>query len=242
MVYLAINKINNKVYVGQTINTLNRRKTSHYAAARNEKDNLYFHRAIRKYGENNFDWIVLDKANNQDKLNELEQFYIAKYKSNNSQYGYNMTSGGDAHTEQAQQFWDDDSRSQEWREELKERMNAYWSDDNNREKHKQWMNNYYQTEQGIKQAKKHSDFMKEYYNGPEARKNKAKTSNWFVKATSPDGEETIYISSKEPNLFFGKDIYLRSRLHKIGDVWIPSSRAAKEIQGWRFEAIEKFEL
>lgn len=153
-----------------------------------------------------------------------------------------MTSGGDAHTEQAQQFWDDDSRSQEWREELKERMNAYWSDDNNREKHKQWMNNYYQTDQGIKQAKKHSDFMKEYYNGPEARKNKAKTSNWFVKATSPEGEETIYISSKEPNLFFGKDIYLRSRLHKVGDIWIPSARAAEEIQGWRFEAIEKFEL
>lgn len=72
IIYLATNKINNKVYIGQTINTLNKRKTNHYAAARNEKDNLYFHRAIRKYGENNFDWIVLDKANNQDKLNELE--------------------------------------------------------------------------------------------------------------------------------------------------------------------------
>lgn len=121
-------------------------------------------------------------------------------------------------------------------------MTNYWSNTENREKHQQYMNEYYQTTQGQQQAKKHSDFMKEYYNGPEARKNKAKTAKWFVKATSPEGEETIYISSKEPNLFFKKDIYLRSRLHNIGDVWIPSSRAAKEIQGWKFEAIEKFEL
>ena len=64
------------------------------------------------------------------------------------------------------------------------------------------MNNYYSTDQGKEQAKRHSQFMKEYYNGLDARRNKAKTSNWFVKATSPEGEEIIYISSKEPNLFF----------------------------------------
>lgn len=79
IIYLVTNKINNKVYVGQTINTLNRRRINHLAAARNENDNLYFHRAIKKYGEENFDWKVLDKANNQEELNNLECFYIKKY-------------------------------------------------------------------------------------------------------------------------------------------------------------------
>ena len=242
IIYKATNLINNKCYIGQTINSLNRRRSSHLLAARKEADKLYFHKAIKKYGEDNFQWEIIDQANNKEELNEMERFYISEYSSNDPRYGYNMTSGGDAHTEQAQDFWGNDERSHIWREELKERMSTFWSDESNRLKHKNWMNDFYKTEQGIEQAKRHSDFMKNYYNGPEARKNKAKTSNWFVRAISPEGEETIYISSKEPNLFFGKDIHLRAYLHNIGDVWIPSSRASKEVQGWRFEAIEKFEL
>ena len=242
IIYLATNQINKKVYVGQTTTTLNRRRSGHYAAARNNRDKLIFHKAIRKYGEDNFTWEIIAEAKDQIELDSLEKKYIQQYNSKDRNFGYNMTSGGDTHSEQSQEFWDDDCRSGEWRLTLSEKMSSFWQDENNRKQHQQWMNNYYSTDQGKEQAKRHSQFMKEYYNGPDARRNKAKTSNWFVKATSPEGEEIIYISSKEPNLFFGKDIYLRSRLHKIGDVWTPSSRAAKEVQGWRFEAIEKFEI
>lgn len=242
IIYKATNKINNKIYIGQTTNSLTRRKTNHYAAARTKKDTLFFHKAIRKYGEDNFIWEVLKQADTREELNELECFYIKQYNSNNSEYGYNMTAGGDSHSEQSQNFWDDDERSGEWRLELSERMREYWADEANRKHHQQWMNEYYQTEDGQQQAKRHSEFMREYYNGPDARRNKAKTSRWFVKATSPEGEETIYISSKEPNLFFKKDINLRARLHNVGDIWVPTSRACKEVQGWRFEAIEKFEI
>ena len=48
IVYLAINKINNKIYIGQTINTLNRRKTNHYAAEREQLQGWRFE-AIEKF-------------------------------------------------------------------------------------------------------------------------------------------------------------------------------------------------
>lgn len=60
---------------------------------------MIFHKAVRKYGFDNFQYEVLfrelfdsiDKCRN--KLNELEQYYIQKY---NSYYdGYNSTFGGD---------------------------------------------------------------------------------------------------------------------------------------------------
>ena len=43
-----------------------------------------------------------------------------------------MTSGGDTHLEQVQEFWDDDCRSGEWRLTLSEKMSSFWSDENNR--------------------------------------------------------------------------------------------------------------
>ena len=242
IIYKVTNKINNKIYIGQTINSLTRRKTNHYAAARTKKDTLFFHKAIRKYGKDNFIWEVLKQADTREELNELECFYIKQYNSNNSEYGYNMTAGGESYSEQAQKFWNNEEKSAEQRLELSNRMSEYWSNETNRKNHQQWMNSYYQTEVGKQQAKRHSNFMQEYYNGPNARRNKAKTSHWFVKAISPEGEENIYVSSKEPNLFFGKDIRLRAHLHDIGDVWVPTKHACKEVQGWRFEAIEKFEI
>ena len=103
-----------------------------------------------------------------------------------------------------------------------------------------WLNEYYETEAGIEQAKRHSDFMTDYANGVQARQNKAKTSKWFVKAISPEKEELIFISSKEPNQYFGRDISLRSRMKNVGDKWIPTKRSP--LYGWQFEAIEKYEF
>lgn len=246
LIYLAKNLINNKVYIGQTINSLTRRKGSHLLAARMLKDNLYFHQAIRKYGEESFEWKILKEINLETKeelrkaLNEAEIFFISLYDSKNPQKGYNLTSGGDSWQEQAQEFWNDAERSSYWREKLKERITKYWSDPQNREKHQKYMLNFYQTAEGKEVALRHSEFMKNYYNGPEARKNKAKTSKWFVKAISPSGEEMVFISSKEPNLFFGKDIHLRGQMKEIGDKWIPTNRSS--LFGWSFEAIPKQDI
>ena len=246
IIYLAKNLINNKVYVGQTINSLTRRKSAHLLAAYSAKDNLYFHKAIKKYGEDSFEWKILKEFNLETKeelklaLNESEKFFITLYDSNSSEKGYNLTSGGDSQQEQAQNFWNNAEKSAARRKELSETMTEYWSNPENRQKHQDYMLNFYQTPEGKEIASKHSEFMNNYYNGPEARKNKAKTSKWFVKATSPFGEEMIFISSKEPNLFFDKDICLRNRIKEIGDKWIPTNRSS--LFGWSFEAIPKQDI
>ena len=95
IIYKATNLINNKIYIGQTTNSLEYRKNQHFREARCDKrKNTYFHNAINKYGENNFDFIVIDSAESIDELNEKERYWISYYNSTNKDKGYNLDSGG----------------------------------------------------------------------------------------------------------------------------------------------------
>jgi group I intron endonuclease len=78
IIYKATNLINNKIYIGKTIRTLDDRRKAHIIESHNSK--VYFHDAIRKYGENSFSWEVLTEADSESKLNVLEKFYIACYR------------------------------------------------------------------------------------------------------------------------------------------------------------------
>ena len=93
IVYKAINKLNNKVYIGITTKTLEHRKSIHKKDSK-IKD-TYFYRAIRKYGFDNFEWEEIDTATTIKELHEKEVFYIKQYDSfDNKEKGYNTTSGG----------------------------------------------------------------------------------------------------------------------------------------------------
>lgn len=54
-----------------------------------------FWRAIQKYGWDNFQHLILLDNLTKDEANEKEKFFIAQYQSNNSNFGYNLTEGGD---------------------------------------------------------------------------------------------------------------------------------------------------
>lgn len=88
---------NGKLYVGQTVQTLNQRKSQHKWHAENYKDNFIFHKAIRKYGFENFTWEVLESGiDNIGELNQKEQYWIQQKNSYcENGYGYNMSLGGD---------------------------------------------------------------------------------------------------------------------------------------------------
>lgn len=90
-IYKVTNKVNGKSYIGQTRNTVEFRWRQHYKA----KDNKYFHRAIQKYGKENFEIITLEKCE-VEKLNDREIFYINKYDTFNN--GYNLTKGDSTYT------------------------------------------------------------------------------------------------------------------------------------------------
>ena len=94
-IYKFTNKINNKSYIGQSINIDARRK-QHIASSYYPLSNTYntaFHQAIRKYGVDNFNFEVLTICTVEE-LDTLEKYYISKYNSIVPN-GYNMTPGGE---------------------------------------------------------------------------------------------------------------------------------------------------
>ena len=93
IIYKITNKINNKIYIGQTIHTLLYRWNNHIRAS-NRGSNIYFHKTIRKYGKENFIVEEIDQAESKNELNLLEIQYIKQYNSL-APNGYNTSTGGE---------------------------------------------------------------------------------------------------------------------------------------------------
>lgn len=95
LVYKVTNLINGKVYVGQTIHSLEHRKSGHERDARCEaKTTVLFHNALLKYGYDNFKWEVLKECSSQKELDYYEDYYIKEFNTLNREKGYNLKSGG----------------------------------------------------------------------------------------------------------------------------------------------------
>jgi len=91
IIYKTINLVNNKVYIGQTVQFLNARKNTHFS----DKRNYYFHNALHKYGRESFVWEIIEHCDSKEELDEMEFHYIKQYHSNDREHGYNMTLGGE---------------------------------------------------------------------------------------------------------------------------------------------------
>lgn len=90
-IYIIRNTINDKVYIGQTTQTIGIRFTNHKMASRTGEDTK-FYRAMRKHGEENFYPELLERVEAED-LNDRERYWIKYYDSYYN--GYNSTLGGD---------------------------------------------------------------------------------------------------------------------------------------------------
>lgn len=87
-IYKIQNKINNKIYIGQS-NNLERRKNEHFNCTIPKQE---IDKEINKYGKDNFTYEILEYCENKD-LNYLEQYWINYYDSFYN--GYNNTKGGE---------------------------------------------------------------------------------------------------------------------------------------------------
>ena len=93
-IYKITNLINNKIYIGQTVNKIEYRLQEHFHAAITYKDKSVLHSAMRKYGKEAFIIEVIEECEN-NKLSDREKYWIAFYDSTNRNIGYNITIGGE---------------------------------------------------------------------------------------------------------------------------------------------------
>lgn len=92
-IYQITNLLNNKIYIGKTLRTVEERWNEHckeYLKPRNEKRPLYA--AMRKYGVKNFKIEILEEVSDAV-VNDRETYWIEILGS--FKYGYNATLGGD---------------------------------------------------------------------------------------------------------------------------------------------------
>ena len=90
-IYIHKNKINNKIYVGQTKQSLNRRFRHN---GEGYKHCVYFYSAIQKYGWDNFTHQLVYDNLTQEQANQKEKELILKYNTQNRNFGYNISQGG----------------------------------------------------------------------------------------------------------------------------------------------------
>jgi group I intron endonuclease len=97
IIYKITNTVNNKVYIGQTKHSLSKRKHQH-----KYNKSTAIGAAIRKYGQDNFIFEVLEQCFSHDHMNEREIFWIKEYDCL-APKGYNLVSGGFSREEMSEE-------------------------------------------------------------------------------------------------------------------------------------------
>lgn len=123
IIYKITNKINNKVYIGKTTRTIEKRWYQHCHC---NNTSTAIHNAIVKYGTDNFVIEQIDSAKTIEELNSKEMFYIKYYNSKNE--GYNCTDGGEG------------TKNYKWNNKQKEQASInnarFWKGKHLQEEHK----------------------------------------------------------------------------------------------------------
>lgn len=89
-VYKITNDVNDKVYVGQTTETLEQRFRRHMGYQKDEHDTK-FYRAVRKYGVEHFKIELIEEVNSREELDTREEYWIKKLDAIDN--GYNTALG-----------------------------------------------------------------------------------------------------------------------------------------------------
>lgn len=144
-IYKIENKINGKIYIGQSIDINNRLRHHKTALKGNYHPNRHLQYSFNKYGEDNFIFEIIDICE-IDELDALERLYINKYECKHNEWGYNLEDGGHKYKKLS--------------EETKQKHKDYWnSEEGQKQKYKltKLNNEYWNSEEGEKQKEKLSN-------------------------------------------------------------------------------------
>src|ERR1700744_4508499 len=95
-VYKITNLVNGKIYVGKAEDIETRwSKHKDSAIRKDPKRYQYIHRAMNKYGFDNFKIEQVAEYESEQEALDAEIFYIREWKCRDRNIGYNLTDGGD---------------------------------------------------------------------------------------------------------------------------------------------------
>lgn len=143
IIYTIRNKINGKIYIGQTVNKRGFRGR-YGASIEKNTHNEYLKRSIQKYGIENFEVDEeFDVAYSKEELDDKEQWYIYLYNSTNRNLGYNRQSGGNngKHTEETKRILSERKKGKNnpnWGKHLSEETKRKLSIANGKENNPNW--------------------------------------------------------------------------------------------------------
>ena len=103
-IYLTVNKINNKKYIGMCKNTHRENYLGSGTLLKN---------AIKKYGKENFERIILQECETFQELSGAEKYWIKKYNAVDSDNFYNLTDGGfGGNSDYLKEYWNNFSEQE----------------------------------------------------------------------------------------------------------------------------------
>jgi len=120
IIYLLINKVNGKIYVGQTWQSLKERWDSGHGY----KKCWHVNNAINKYGVDNFCYQLLTIAGTQETANYWEAYFIGNLKSRDKNIGYNLRGAGShgKHSEETKRKITEKNTGRVMSEETKQKL------------------------------------------------------------------------------------------------------------------------
>lgn len=89
-IYVIINLFDGKLYVGSAVNFQKRFKNHRIELELNRHCNIYLQSAWNKYGEDWFEFAIVESVADLDKLIEIEQLWIDASECCNREKGYNL--------------------------------------------------------------------------------------------------------------------------------------------------------
>lgn len=92
-IYSITNIINNKIYIGQSVDIKARIRNHKWALKHNRHKNDHLQKSFNKYGEDCFVFDIICECK-EDELDKLERYYISYYDCVNASNGYNHENGG----------------------------------------------------------------------------------------------------------------------------------------------------
>lgn len=93
-VYIIVNLVNGKVYVGSALDVDYRWKTHQDQLNAGTHLNLHLQSAWNKYGSSFFEFELLEEVNDLIWLRARESAWIRRFEANDPTFGYNMTGDG----------------------------------------------------------------------------------------------------------------------------------------------------